>query len=71
MPVNLGVFVYQNGQLIISSADMMNKNPFALLPFTIPQSGTIKIIIACLSNVAPNDEIAVGYHMALQTAPTP
>lgn len=71
MPVNLGVFVYQNGLLIISSADMMNKNPFALLPFTIPQSGTIKIIIACLSNVAPNDEIAVGYHMALQTAPTP
>ena len=69
LPVNLAVLVYQNGQIIAGSLDVSNKNPFALIPFTVPQSGSVKIVIVRLGNLAPNDQIAIGYHMARQRTP--
>lgn len=66
MPVNLAVVVLQNGQLISSFGDINNKNPYVLLSFTVPQSGSIKIYIGRIVNYAANEDIAIGYHMARQ-----
>ena len=66
LPVNLAAAVLQNGQMISSFGDINNKNPYILLSFTVPQSGSIKVYIGRIVNYAPNEDLIIGYHMARQ-----
>lgn len=66
LPVNLGLIVNQDGKTLSGIIPTNFDHQYLLTSFTVPKSGSIKIRIICYSNDAPDDPIAVGYHMALQ-----
>jgi hypothetical protein len=54
---------------MISGLQTTNAHQFMMQSFTVPRSGSVTMKITRISNLAPDDEIAIGYHMALETTP--
>ena len=68
MPARLSISVYQDGKRI-SGLNTTYAHQFIMQSFTVPKSGSVTMKISRLSNLAPDDDIAIGYHMALETTP--
>jgi len=68
MPAVLAITVHQDGSMI-SGLQTTNAHQFMMQSFTVPRSGSVTMKITRISNLAPDDEIAIGYHMALETTP--
>ena len=63
LPLNWNVSVYQNGKSISSYTANNNNQQYIMQTFTVPKSGSVTIRIKRNSNAAPDDKIAIGYHM--------
>ena len=65
LPLNFIITVYQNNKVLALGLAIDNTKQKGVLSFTVQDTGKLRVTIS-RSNLAPDDPITIGYHMALQ-----
>ena len=71
LPLSFVVVVIQKDKILplkvlASAVANDNETQNVVLPFTVQKTGKLTVMISRTNNLAPDDPITIGYHMALQ-----
>lgn len=66
LPLNFIIAVHQNDRVLAFYLAVDHTKQKGVLSFTVQNTGKLRVTISPFNNLAPDDPITLGYHMALQ-----